>query len=85
MKVEDLDIIKNHFEEYSKGTYHSPIYFGNDSCIKYYHKKEDDFHIAIFENCEVYQLNSDHEIQGVELIDLEQFKIRFKSFTGENF
>ena len=77
--------VEKHFEKYSEGTYTSPYCFGNETCKKYYHKKEDCFQIAIFESGQLYQLNSDHEKQGIELKTLDDLKIRFKSFTGEEF
>ena len=42
------------------------------------------FEIIIYNDGVVYQLNSDHERQGIELDTLDNLKIRFKSFTGEN-
>ena len=59
-------------------------YFENYNGEKYFHNEWDNFKIIIDNKSnEVYQLNSDHEIQGIELITLEDFKTRFKSFTGE--
>lgn len=59
------------------------VYITNDEGTKYYHQLEN-FNIIITNDDEVYQLNSDHEVQGVELKTLNEFKVRFKSFTGEN-
>ena len=70
MNSKDIEYIKN--------------YFINYSINKYFHNGEN-FHILIGEVDELYQLNSDHEEQGIELETLEEFKIRFKSFTGEEF
>jgi hypothetical protein len=51
---------------------------------KYFHKENDNFHIIITPENELYQLNTDHEVWGIELETIEDLKIRFKSFTSEN-
>lgn len=46
---------------------------------------EEVFHVGIFsENGEqtVYQLNSDHEAQGIAFETWKDLEVRFKSFTG---
>jgi hypothetical protein len=73
MDKNELSEIVKYFEEYKT----------NNDGTKYYHQLED-FNIIITNDNEVHQLNSDHEIQGVELKTLNEFKVRFKSFTGEN-
>jgi hypothetical protein len=50
----------------------------------YFHKEGDDFKIIITPEGEIYQLNTDHEVWGIELETIEDLKVRFKSFTGEN-
>ena len=60
MKKETIKEIEQYFTQYKEGIYRSPYYGGNESCKKCFHKEEDSFHIAIFDNGEVYQLNSDH-------------------------
>jgi len=70
IKQEIVEILK-YFVEYSKNNY--------------YHEEMDNFHITISDDNEVYQLNTDHEIFGCELKTLDEFKIRFKSFTGQEF
>lgn len=75
MVKSDIEVITKYFEEYN----------GNKIRMKYFHNEWDNFKIIIdWEFDEVYQLNSDHEIQGIELLTLEEFKGRFKSFTGED-
>jgi len=74
MSEKDLKEVKKHFVKYVE----NPI--GGES---YYHKMEN-FYIIISRDNEVYQLNSDHERQGIELDTLENLKTRFKSFTGED-
>jgi hypothetical protein len=85
MKVEEILEIEKHFRKYSESDY---IDYYEPKPIpvrgKYIHNEWDNFKIVIFEDNEVYQLNSDHEIQGVELEGLDDFKIRFKSFMGES-
>jgi hypothetical protein len=73
MNKKDLSQLKKHFTQYL---------FSKD--VGNYYHKENNFHISITKDGEVYQLNSDHEQQGIELDTLENFKIRYKSFTGEN-
>jgi hypothetical protein len=85
MNKKELKEIEKYFENYSNGEYHPKhSNYSNKICGRWYHKEESEFKIVIFENDELYQLNSDHEIQGVELDTLDALKIRFKSFTGNN-
>ena len=73
MEQKELTEIIKYFEEYKcceNGKY-------------YFHKECDDFHIVITPNNEIYQLNTDHELYGIELKTLENLQNRFKSFTGE--
>jgi hypothetical protein len=63
-----------YFVEYSKGK----------EVRKFYHMEEE-FHVGIFtENNEqsIYQLNSDHEAQGISFENWNELEVRFKSFTG---
>ncbi len=60
-------------------------YFTKYSENRYYHNEMDNFHIIVSDDNEVYQLDTDHEIFGCELKTLDEFKIRFNSFTGEDF
>ena len=80
MNISDLKEILKHFKEYKKGAY--SLY--NDGIYTHYFHKRENFYIIVTENNEVYQENSEHEKQGIELTDLDSFKIRFKSFTGED-
>lgn len=81
MNKKEIEEIEKYFVMYTEGVTEYRIGF---ICKKYFHNGED-FNIAISNNGEVYQLNSDGESQGVELETLEDFKIRFKSFTAEEF
>ena len=72
MNKKDLNQITEYFSEYNK----------SESNIKCTHHREN-FEVIIYNDGVVYQLNSDHESQGIELDTLDNLKIRFKSFTGE--
>ena len=74
MGIDDLSEVIKYFKEYSSKD------FGK--C--YYHKENDNFTIVITTDNELYQLNTDHEVFGIELDTIENLKIRFKSFTGED-
>lgn len=50
----------------------------------YFHKEDDNFKVLISSEGRVYQLNTDHEPWGIELQTLDDLKVRFKSFTGED-
>lgn len=66
------------FVEYAKGQREEE---------KLFFHMEEEFHVGIFiENEEqvVYQLNSDHEAQGIPLETWKDLEVRFKSFTGED-
>jgi hypothetical protein len=84
MTLKSIDEIEKYFKLYHEGIYYSSFYDGKEEGRSFYHKKEDEFMIIIFQSREVYQLNSDHEIQGIELKTFRDLKTRFKSFTGEN-
>lgn len=75
MKLTDLNEIVEYFKEYSTSRKDGKYYF---------HKENDNFKIIISTDDELYQLNTDHEPWGIELDTIENLKIRFKSFTGEN-
>jgi len=70
MEIKDLNKVVDYFIKYS----------GN----KYFHKENDNFKIVITNDNELYQLNTDHEPWGIEIDTIDNLKIRFKSFTGEN-
>lgn len=86
MTQEEINQLLPYFEQYSVETYSSYILRKELPCKKYTHKEHDNFQIAIIEeedgSMEVYQTNTDHEIWGIELQTLEEFKIRFRSFIG---
>jgi len=73
MEIKDLKQVMEYFSEYNK----------SESNIKCSHHQEN-FKIIIYNDGQVYQLNSNHERQGIELGTLDNLKIRFKSFTGED-
>lgn len=76
--------VEKYFTKYSEKDYRD-AYSPKPQQVRgmYYHSEEDYFHIVIFKDNEVYQLNSDHDIQGIELKDYEKLVERFESFTGE--
>lgn len=73
MTIEEINYIKQYFEEYSNG----------NNIKKYYHINCNGFKILISDTNTVYQLNTDHEVWGIELSTIDKFKTRFESFTGE--
>jgi hypothetical protein len=75
MNPQDLNEITKYFVQY-----------GKDEKLghQFFHKENDNFKIIITPDKELYQLNTDHEIWGIELDTIDNLKIRFKSFTGEN-
>ena len=82
IKEEVLEIQK-HFTCYSKSDYVSYLYEPQKVIGYYYHTEEDYFKIIIFEDNSVYQINSEHDTQGIELEDYDKLVKRFESFTGE--
>jgi hypothetical protein len=52
------------------------ILINNNNYILINKKENDDY--------ELYQLNTDHEPWGIEIDTIDNLKIRFKSFIGEN-
>ena len=83
MSKEEITEIQKHFTCYSKSDYVSYLYEPQKVIGHYYHTEEDYFKIIIFEDDSVYQINSEHETQGIELEDYDKLAKRFKSFTGE--
>jgi hypothetical protein len=75
MEIKDLNKVVDYFIRYG-----SDLQDGN----KYFHKENDNFKIIITKDNELYQLNTDHEPWGIEIDNIDNLKIRFKSFTGEN-
>lgn len=75
MNISDLSQVTQYFYMY-----------GKDEKLgrKFFHIENDNFKIIITPENELYQLNTDHEPWGIELDTIENLKIRFKSFTGEN-
>ena len=73
MSEVELNEVVTYFIEYSN----------NPHGRKFFHKENDNFKIIITSENELYQLNTDHEPWGIELETIEDLKIRFKSFTGE--
>ena len=74
MKIKDIKEVIKYFKQYN--SYENENY--------YFHKENDNFKISISSNNEVYQLNTDHENWGVEINNIDDLKIRFKSFTNED-
>ena len=82
MKIKQINKILEHFEKYSNGRGRN---YGEELNIDiegFYFHKEENFSIEINEDLKVFQLNTDHENVGIELVDLNDFMNRFKSFTG---
>lgn len=80
MTTEQIKQIEEYFTEHWSGDYKDA--FGNTGqCKKYFHKEEN-FYLIIFDDGEVYQANTDHEIFGIELKTIQDLQIRFKSLTG---
>ena len=82
MENKELEKIKKYFTMYNDSEYKTYL-SEPEKCKRYFHKEEDIFKIAIFEDDSVYQLDTDHEIFGIELQTFKDLKIRFKSLTGE--
>jgi hypothetical protein len=74
MEIKYLNEVTKYFKEYTS----------REDGKYYFHKDEDNFKIIITTDNELYQLNTDHEPYGIELDTIDNLKIRFKSFTGEN-
>lgn len=74
MSTVELEEVVEYFQEYTN----------REDGRKLFHKENDNFHIIITPENELYQLNTDHEVWGIELETIEDLKVRFKSFTGEN-
>jgi len=74
MSTVELEEVVEYFHEYTSGK----------DGRKFFHKENDNFHIIITPENNLYQLNTDHEVWGIELETIEDLKVRFKSFTGEN-
>lgn len=89
MTKEEIIELDKYFECYSTSLYHSAFYYPKSEearqvCRKLYHKEHDNFHIIIFDDTlEVYQADTDHEIFGIELENMDKLITRFESFTGE--
>jgi hypothetical protein len=78
-------IIRDNFTLYSRNEYNDVFRGFMGRCARYYHDEEN-FKIIIFEeDNSVYQLDTDHQIFGVELKTFADFKKRFESFTGEKY
>ncbi len=86
MTKKEIEQVGKYFECYSEAPYRDAYgYHDNEICKKFFHKEYDSFHIAIFqETNSVYQLNTDHEIYGIELETFENLEMRFFSFTGDH-
>jgi len=85
MNKEEIKKLEPYFVCYSEGKYTDPIgWCDGESCKRFFHKEESNFHIILFpETNVVYQINTDHEIFGVELETYDELVIRFESFTRE--
>lgn len=84
MSNEEILEIEKHFTKYNEGDYiDARMRKPQPIRGKYFHNYEDYFHIIIFEDGTIYQLNSDHELQGIELKSYNKLVERFESFCGE--
>lgn len=86
MTKEDIKKLEPYFVCYKEEEYHDPMGWCNgELCKKMFHKEQSNFHIVLFTATDVvYQLNTDHEIFGVELETYDELVTRFKSFTRED-
>ena len=82
MNTEEIQKIEKYFTKYSDNDYVDCMTKG-EPVIGHYSHNEEDFYIVIFKDQRVYQLNSDHDTQGIELVDYDKLVERFESFTGE--
>jgi hypothetical protein len=73
MEIKDLNEVVKYFKEYTS----------KEDGKYYFHKEDDNFNIIITPDNNLYQLNTDHEIWGIELDTIDKLRIRFKSFTGD--
>ena len=82
MTPEEINKTLEHFNQYSDMDY---VEFLTESkrARWFSHKEEDYFHIIIFEDGSVYQTGTEADTIGVELKTLEELKIRYRSFVGE--
>jgi hypothetical protein len=83
MNTEEIQKIEKYFTKYSDKDYVDCMTKSEPVIGHYYHSEEDNFYIVIFKDQRVYQLNSDHDTQGIELVDYDKLVERFESFTGE--
>jgi hypothetical protein len=84
MEQQEINIVLQYFTSYHKGKYIDAFWMGEPMIsTQYYHNECDWFQIMIFENNELYQINTEHEMYGIELKTIDDLKQRFKSFTGE--
>lgn len=82
MKKDELDKILPYFIMYSDRDY-SNFYLSDSTPAKWYYHKGSEFPIIIFENGEVYQVGTEADTIGIELVTYEKFIERYESFTGE--
>ena len=83
MDKEDLKRTLHYFKKFFEREY-GRVYDAEPVKARYYwHKGYFDFPIIVFiKTKEVYQLNSDHEVTGIELKTFVDMCVRFKSFMG---
>jgi hypothetical protein len=83
MTDKEISILEDYFIRYSTREYRDAFTPKPEKIKgKYYHDGEDYYKIIIFDDNSVYQINSDHELCGSELKNLQEFDIRFRSFVG---
>lgn len=85
MTKEEIEQAVKYFDSYSESPYRDAYGRHHDEiCKQFYHKECNNFNIAIFpETNQVYQINTDHELYGIELERFIDLMVRFESFTGE--
>lgn len=78
----ELKEIRKYFTKMGDYIYCSPYMTKSRKCKRYYHKWLE-FNIVVFNDDSVYQCGTEADTIGVELKTIEEFRVRFESFTGE--
>jgi len=85
MKEEDILEVEKYFEKYSESDFHSFVSKPEPCRGRYLHKVWDRFQLTIFKDGIVFQSGTEANIVGIELKTLEDLKLRFRSFVGEEY
>jgi hypothetical protein len=85
MKEKDILEIEKYFVNFSVSDFYDHVGEAEPCRGHYYHKEWDSFQLTIFKDGRVFQAGTEANIVGVELKTLEDLKIRFRSFTEEEY